>query len=133
MAPRLLSLLTDIETAIVQHGDSGVGQLGQRSVSFHKGRARIIFTDGSGYISLQNFTLADGQICVRANFALADGVGVGSHAIYPREDFDWSRAAKQIAAAWMAVQEQNKQSAKPVLEAKRSAAEVSLEQIEATG
>jgi len=102
MAPRLLTLLNLIETALVNQGSTAVSKSPARSVSFHKGMARMNFTDGSGAIVLQNFTLADGQICVRCILNWADSTETGSHSIYPRENFDWLGAADQIACAWMA-------------------------------
>ncbi|MFT3868639.1 MAG: hypothetical protein QM715_09080 [Nibricoccus sp.] len=102
MAPRLLTLLSLIETALVNQGSTAVAKPPARSVSFHKAMARMNFSDGSGSIMLQNFTLADGQICVRATFAWAESTASGSHAIYPREKFDWLTAADEIAGAWMA-------------------------------
>jgi hypothetical protein len=71
-------------------------------VSFHKGMARMNFADGSGSVMLQNFTLADGQICVRAVFTWADTAEAGTYSIFPRDSFDWTVAADQIAAAWLA-------------------------------
>lgn len=102
MAPRLLTLLNLIETALVNQGSPAVTKPPARSVSFHKAMSRMNFSDGSGSIMLQNFTLADGQICVRATFNWAETDATGSHAIYPREKFDWLTAADQIACAWMA-------------------------------
>ena len=101
MPPRLLTLLGLIETALVNQGATVVASPPQRSVSFHKGMARMNFADGSGSIVLQNFTLADGQICVKAVFLWGEGVEGGSCSIYPRDHFDWQAAADQIAAAWM--------------------------------
>lgn len=102
MVPRLLTMLGMIETALANQATRAVAEPPQRSVSFHKGMARINFFDDSGSIVLQNFTLADGQICVKALFLGTDGAQQGMHAVYPREGFDWPGAADQIAAAWMA-------------------------------
>jgi hypothetical protein len=102
MAPRLLTLLNLVETALVNQGSRTVSVPPARSVSFHKGLARMNFSDGSGSIMLQNFTLADGQICVRATLNWAECSETGTHSIYPRENFDWLGAADQIAGAWMA-------------------------------
>ena len=102
MAPRLLTLLSHIETALGNQGARAVATPATRSVNFHKGLARIIFTDGSGSILLQNFTLADGQICVRAVFSWEGNPNTGTQAVYPRESFDWQAAADQLAAAWLA-------------------------------
>jgi hypothetical protein len=102
MAPRLLTFLGMIETALVNQGARAVAAPPQRSISFHKGMARMNFTDGSGCIVLQNFTLADGQICVKALFLAENGTQNGTHSIYPREGFDWISAADQVAVAWVA-------------------------------
>lgn len=102
MAPRLLTFLNLIETALANNGASEVSAPPMRTVSFHKGIARMAFADGSGSILLQNFTLADGQICVRAVFSWAGRTETGSRSIYPRESFDWLGAAYQIAEAWEA-------------------------------
>lgn len=60
------------------------------------------FTDGSGSITLQNFTLADGEICVRAEYFWTGSNALGSFSIYPKaENFDWQGAAARIADGWM--------------------------------
>lgn len=100
MSPRLLTLLNHIETALANHGSRAVGAPPLRTMNFHKGMARMTFTDGSGSILLQNFTLADGQICVRAVFSWEGRAETAMFSIYPREDFDWLGAADQIATAW---------------------------------
>jgi hypothetical protein len=104
MAPRLLTLLTQIENALVSQGVRAVASPATRSVNFHKGLARINFSDGSGSILLQNFTLADGQICVRAVFSWEGSATTATQSVYPRESFDWLAAADQLAAAWIAGQ-----------------------------
>jgi len=101
MAPRLLTLLTQIENALVSQGARAVASPATRSVNFHKGLARITFSDGSGSILLQNFTLADGQICVRAVFSWEGSATTGTQSVYPRESFDWPAAADQLATAWL--------------------------------
>jgi hypothetical protein len=72
-----------------------------RTVNFNKGLARLVFNDGSGAILLQSFTLADGQICVKAMLEWAGASKPGVQSIYPNEDFNWSGAAHRIAEAWM--------------------------------
>jgi len=104
MAPRLLTLLNQIETALANHGSSVVSTPPLRTLNFHKGLARMAFADGSGSILLQNFTLADGQISVRAIFSWEGNADTPSLSIYPHEYYDWLAAADQIAAAWLAGQ-----------------------------
>jgi len=125
MSPRLLTLLVHIETALANHGSAAVATPCARSVNFHKGLARMTFADGSGSILLQNFTLADGQICVRASFAWAGSTATGSLSVYPRESFDWLAAADQLASGWLAGQ-----SPAAATEAEDSAGQ---ESVEATG
>lgn len=62
----------------------------------------MTFADGSGSILLQNFTLADGQICVRAVYSWEGSSATGTLSIYPRESFDWLNAAYQLAGVWIA-------------------------------
>ena len=62
----------------------------------------MVFSDGSGSITLQNFTLADGQLCVKAEFGWAQTDAISSCAIYPTpENYDWLGASYKIAQAWM--------------------------------
>jgi len=124
MAPRLLTLLAYIETAFANHGSRAVSVPPSRSVNFHKSLARMIFADGSGSILLQNFTLADGQICVRAEFSWKGTATTSTHSIYPQESYDWLAAADQLATAWLAgqtasppaVQTPSSEPAEPVME-----------------
>ena len=50
---------------------------------------------------LQSFTLADGQICVKAMLEWAGAAQPGVQAVYPTESFNWPGAACRIAEAWM--------------------------------
>ena len=59
------------------------------------------FNDGSGSILLQGFTLADGQICVKAMLEWTGAAKPGVQAVYPTEGFNWAGAACRIAEAWM--------------------------------
>lgn len=61
----------------------------------------MTFADGSGSIVLQNFLLADGELCVRVDLRRARTPGSGASVIYPRTGaFDWTMAAARIARAW---------------------------------
>ena len=102
MAPRLLSLLTLIESALSQNESTSVAKgRPSRTVNFHKGLARVVFNDGSGSILLQGFTLADGQICVKAMLEWTGASKPGVQSVYPKEGFNWAGAAHRIAEAWM--------------------------------
>lgn len=101
-SPRLVSLLSSIEKALVSYACPSVGGRPQRVVNYQKGIARMSFSDGSGSITLQSFTLADGQICVKAEFLWAQTQQTGTYSIYPSTDnFEWYGAAIRLAEAWM--------------------------------
>lgn len=101
MAPRLLSFLSQIQTALTEQGAATASQPSQRSVSYHKGLARIVFNDG-GSISLQNFVLADGQMCIKAALLWAGHAEPVIHAIYPRgRAHDWQASAESVALLWV--------------------------------
>jgi hypothetical protein len=74
----------------------------QRFVSFQKGVARMTFNDGSGYITLHSFVLADGQLCVKAEYTWTQTGTRAYRSIYPsNENFDWQGAAFKLAEGWM--------------------------------
>jgi hypothetical protein len=102
MATRLLSLLSLVESALVGHNAPALAAPTTRTVSFHKGLARLSFGDGSGNILLQSFVLADGQNCVKALLSWTGTELTRSEAIYPHGNFNWAEAADRIAQAWMA-------------------------------
>ncbi len=104
MPPRLLSVLNAVEQALVLNDSPSIAQRPERFVNYQKGVARMTFVDGSGSITLQNFTLADGEICLRAEFVWAkSGQYVGSLSVYPTaENFNWIQAAEKLADAWVA-------------------------------
>ena len=101
MPARLLSLLSAIESALSANECASARGRPQRLVNFQKGIARMTFADGSGSITLQSFTLADGQTCVKAGYRWANGK-TGSGAVYPTGDnFDWQGASFRLAEGWM--------------------------------
>lgn len=105
MSPRLLSLLSLIE-AELSRGPGAVRAAG-RSADYRRGVARLSFTDTAGRpaggLVVQNFLLADGQLCVRARFLGVEGRELGEGAIYPTTDrFDWDTAARRLAREWRA-------------------------------
>ena len=80
----------------------GVNTPPHRAVNFQKGIARMIFSDQSGSVAVQNFTLADGEICVRAQYIWAPSQSTASYSIYPSGDnYDWEVAADKIADGWV--------------------------------
>lgn len=102
MTTRLLSLLTSVERCLIDQGAQVLAKPAQRSVNYHKGLARLAFADG-GAVSLQSFTLADGQICVKAALTWPQSDATVIHAIYPHDHgHDWEASADAIATVWMA-------------------------------
>lgn len=97
MSPRLLSLLSLIEKALVAH--ECLPAAPARLADYRRGLARLSFPDG-GVIALQNFLLADGQLCVRVDLARTPGAAPVTVAIYPRELPDWAAGAERVAAEW---------------------------------
>lgn len=95
--PRLLSLLALIEGALAEDARPGAPL---RSADFRKGIARMTFPADGGSVLVQNFQLADGQLCVRVKLA-RPGAVAWEGAIYPQvKGFDWSDAAARIALNW---------------------------------
>jgi hypothetical protein len=91
-------LLSLIEAALFERAQAGAVL---RSADYRKGIARMTFSDGSGSIVLQNFSLADGQLCIRVDLRRAGVSEPGAEAIYPQTAaFDWSEAAAKVARAW---------------------------------
>ena len=118
--------MSAVESSLASHGCPAVGNPPQRSVNFQKGIARMIFADGSGGIALQNFTLADGSICIKAELTWAPVNTVGSVSVYPTPDnFDWFGAAVKISQAWIAGSKQkdvDQKDVEPALSDERMAA-----------
>jgi hypothetical protein len=101
LATRLLSLLTLIENVMKNEGAPGLGDVVERAVNFHKGLARMGFP-GKGTVALQSYTLADGQICVKAVLSWSGCSETATTSIYPHDSFDWFAAAQKIAQIWIA-------------------------------
>ncbi|HEY9155896.1 MAG TPA: hypothetical protein VIM69_12240 [Opitutaceae bacterium] len=103
MTSRLLSLLGQIEYAMKLNESPAVERPPERFVSYFKGIARASFCDGSGSICLHSFTLADGQVCVKAELNWTKPKASTTCAIYPnKENFDWQRASERIAETFLA-------------------------------
>lgn len=111
MSNRLLSLLSEIERAIVANDPSPDGGTWDtlRLINFHQGLARLTLavrnaagvTAGRGVILLQHFTLADETQCVKANLSWK---GVEKSAVYPiysKPQLNWRLEANQIAIQWL--------------------------------
>jgi hypothetical protein len=99
MTTRLLSFLLLIEDALSSRRGSSVTST--RMVNYHKGLARLAL-EGGGVVHLQNFSLADGQICLKAALYWPSCEAPATHSLYPQEDFDWRNAASRIAEIWLA-------------------------------
>ncbi len=98
LSPRLFSLLDLIERALIEAGLCSGAPL--RAADFRKGVARMVFPDEGGNVLVQNFPMADGQLCVRVRLVRPDAIA-WEGAIYPQvRGFDWSDAAARIALNW---------------------------------
>jgi hypothetical protein len=110
MATRLLSFLSDIESALLKQSaaDMGPAWTSVRIVNYHEGLARMTLippTDSEepvlgGTIVLQNFLLADGSLCVKANLAWTGSKVSPVVAVYSKPRLDWNAEAAQIARTW---------------------------------
>lgn len=60
----------------------------------------MVFPGEGGSVLVQNFQMADGQLCARVRLA-RPGAVAWEGAIYPQaKGFDWSDAAARIALSW---------------------------------
>jgi len=111
MSNRLLSLLTEIERALVANDPSPDGGKWDtlRLINFQQGLARLTLsvrspsgvTVGRGVILLQHFTLADQTQCVKANLSWRGVDQTATHAIYSKPEVNWHGEAAQIAVKWL--------------------------------
>jgi len=111
MPNRLLSLLSDIERAIIANDpspDEGTWDT-MRLINFHQGLARLTLsvklpagtTSVRGTILLQHFTLADDTQCVKANLTWQGVENACTYAIYAKPLVNWNLEASQIAIKWL--------------------------------
>lgn len=111
MSTRLLSLLTEIENAIVANDaspENGTHET-SRVINFKQGLARLALvvrssagaTTARGAILLQNYSLADGSQCVKANLSWYGTESTAIYAIYGKAETNWKGEASQIAIKWL--------------------------------
>ena len=111
MSNRILSLLTEIENALKANDpspDDGTWDT-MRLINFHQGLARLTLavrsisgvTAGRGAIVLQDFTLADGTQCVKANLTWREVEQPVVYSIYSKPQLNWKVEAGQIANQWL--------------------------------
>ncbi len=111
MSNRLLSLLTEIERALVASEPAPDGGTWDtlRLINFAQGLARLTIsvksaahvTSAQGSILLQSFTLADGSECLKANLGWQGVEESATYAVYAQAHTDWPSEASQIAAKWL--------------------------------
>lgn len=91
-----------IETALTERGRDGATS---RVANYRRGVARMIFADGRGSVLVRNFTLADGQHCVRVELQCAASKGFAETCLYPETPgFDWATALAEVARLWTSIQ-----------------------------
>jgi hypothetical protein len=111
MSNRLLSLLTEIEHAVIaaEAAPAGGRWNTQRLINFNQGLARLTLAvysvaelgETRGAILLQSFTLADGSLCLKANLSWAGTENTSAYAIYAKPEINWRNEANQIALKWI--------------------------------
>lgn len=111
MSNRLLSLLTDIERALVANDPSPDGGSWDtmRLINYHQGLARLTLavkspeqiTKSRGSVLLQDFSLADGSKCLKANLSWEGQETTLVYAIYSKPQINWTHEAGQIASKWL--------------------------------
>ena len=95
---RLLSFLDLVETALRADGLDLTPAQVSRQVSYEAGLARM---DLPGDISLfvQNYTLTDGQLCLKAWWRDAVRGDTPMRSFFDASGLDWKAVARQVAAA----------------------------------
>jgi hypothetical protein len=95
---RLLSFLDLVETALRADGLDLVSSQVTRQVNYEATLARM---DLPGDISLlvQNFTMADGQLCLKAWWQCALQGESAPMSFFDAPQLDWKSVARKIAAA----------------------------------
>lgn len=116
MSSRLLSLLTDIERALLANAPAPEGGTWDtlRLVNFRQGLARLTLavrspsrvTSATGSILLQGFTLADGSVCLKANLSWQGTDRSAICAVYSKPGTNWRDEARQIADKWLGGRQQ---------------------------
>jgi hypothetical protein len=111
MSPRLLSFLSDLERALQMDDPSPRGGAWEntRTVNYGQGLARLMLSTRNelemlqplGSILLQSFQLADGTVCLKIFLNWNGSESQAAHAIYAREDVNWTSEARQLASAWL--------------------------------
>lgn len=111
MSSRLLSLLTDIERALLANDPNPDGGSWDtlRLINFRQGLARLTLsvrspsrvTSTAGSILLQSFTLADGTFCLKANLTWQGTENSTVYAVYSKPETNWRVEAGQIADKWL--------------------------------
>ena len=127
MSNRLLSLLTEIERAMVANDPAPDGGMWDtmRLINYQQGLARLTLAVKTaediikprGTILLQDFSLADGSKCLKANLSW-DGVETTLvYAVYSKPHINWTYEAGRIASKWLDGQPTVIQSGRSLLEA----------------
>ncbi len=109
MSNRLLSLLSEIERALIANDPDGCSWDTMRLINYQQGLARMTLAVKSpaqdpaprGAILLQNFTLADGSQCLKANLSWQGTENTSVYAIYAKPAINWTLEASQIALKWL--------------------------------
>ena len=111
MSPRLLSFLSEIESALSTSEPAPEGGAWQstRTVNHGLGLARLYLAtrfnperlQPLGSVQLQSHRLADGSVCLKAFLSWTGRDTETVHAIYDQPRLDWGGEARRLAAAWL--------------------------------
>jgi hypothetical protein len=111
MSTRLLSFLSEIESAIAKESASNMGPSwdASRIVSYHQSLARMTLTSPKGAedpapggtIFLQSFLLSDGSPCLKASLSWEGSSKTSAIAVFSKPLLDWKAEAKRIASTWL--------------------------------
>jgi hypothetical protein len=111
MSTRLLSFLTEIESAIAKESASNMGPSwdASRIVSYHQNLARMTLTSPKGAESpapggtvfLQSFLLSDGSPCLKASLSWEGTAATAALSVFSKPELDWKAEARKIATLWL--------------------------------
>jgi len=111
MSNRLLWLLTEIEHALIANDPAPDGGSWDtmRLINYQQGLARLTLaakssehvTKPRGAILLQDFALADGSKCLKANLSWEGVEHTLVYAIYSKPQINWPYEVSRIATKWL--------------------------------
>jgi hypothetical protein len=102
--------MSDIERGILATGPEIASEVWEASriVNFHTGLARLTFKarmsgalEPRGTVQLQQFRLADGQVCLKVHLSWPGTEATKTLAIYSVPDLNWKAEGNRVAEGWL--------------------------------